>query len=133
MSEIRECPTHMFEDVNGRPLEAMPEIQDRPPPTLKTPMEGPLGGGAGGLGAPTTYLEDIDGGTLGGDPKDLGAPTSYVKDVDGGVPWEVWTPFMVQRCAVVMNSTCIHLRTRGLNIYMYRRGRIYKEPLKEIQ
>jgi hypothetical protein len=33
----------------------------------------------------------------------------------------------------VMNSTCIHLRVRGPNIYMYKRGRIYKEPLGEIQ
>jgi hypothetical protein len=33
----------------------------------------------------------------------------------------------------VMNSTCIHLRGRGPNIYMYKRGRIYKEPLGEIQ
>jgi hypothetical protein len=33
----------------------------------------------------------------------------------------------------VMNSTCIHLRVKGLNIYMYRRGRIYKEPPEEIQ
>jgi hypothetical protein len=33
----------------------------------------------------------------------------------------------------VMNNTCIHLRVRGLNIYMCRRGRIYKEPPEEIQ
>jgi hypothetical protein len=32
-----------------------------------------------------------------------------------------------------MNSTCIHLRARGSYIYMYRRGRIYKEPPGEIQ
>jgi hypothetical protein len=25
--------------------------------------------------------------------------------------------------------TCIHMRVRGSNIYIYRRGRIYKEPL----
>jgi hypothetical protein len=30
----------------------------------------------------------------------------------------------------VMNSTCIHLRAKGPNIYMSRRGEIYKEPLK---
>jgi hypothetical protein len=35
--------------------------------------------------------------------------------------------------AFVMNSTCIHLRVKGPNIYMYRRGRIYKEPPGEIQ
>jgi hypothetical protein len=28
----------------------------------------------------------------------------------------------------VMNSTCIHLRVRGSYIYMYRKGKIYKEP-----
>jgi hypothetical protein len=31
----------------------------------------------------------------------------------------------------VKNSTCIQLRTKGLNIYMYKRGRIYKEPLEK--
>jgi hypothetical protein len=33
----------------------------------------------------------------------------------------------------VMNSTCIHLRAKGPNIYMYRRERTYKEPPGEIQ
>jgi hypothetical protein len=33
----------------------------------------------------------------------------------------------------VRNSTCILLRAKGLNIYMYKRGRIYKEPPREIQ
>jgi hypothetical protein len=28
----------------------------------------------------------------------------------------------------VINSTYIHLRVRGSYIYMYRKGRIYKEP-----
>jgi hypothetical protein len=32
----------------------------------------------------------------------------------------------------VMNSNCIHMRTEDLNIYMYKRGRIYKEPPGEI-
>jgi hypothetical protein len=31
----------------------------------------------------------------------------------------------------VKNSTCIQLRTKDLNIYMYKRGRIYKEPLEK--
>jgi hypothetical protein len=31
----------------------------------------------------------------------------------------------------VKNSTCIQLRTKGPNIYMYKRGRIYKEPLEK--
>jgi hypothetical protein len=34
--------------------------------------------------------------------------------------------------SLVMNSACIHLRAKGPNIYMYRRGRIYKEPPGEI-
>jgi hypothetical protein len=33
----------------------------------------------------------------------------------------------------VMNRTCIHLRAKGPNIYMYRRERIYKKPPGEIQ
>jgi hypothetical protein len=32
-----------------------------------------------------------------------------------------------------MNSTCIDMRTLGLNIYMYRKGKIYKEPHRGIQ
>jgi hypothetical protein len=31
-----------------------------------------------------------------------------------------------------MNITYIHLRAKGLNIYMYRRERIYKEHPEEI-
>jgi hypothetical protein len=31
----------------------------------------------------------------------------------------------------VLNSTCIYMRAEGLNIYIYRRERIYKEPLKK--
>jgi hypothetical protein len=34
---------------------------------------------------------------------------------------------------IVMNSTCIYLRAKDLNIYMYTRERIYKEPPEEIQ
>jgi hypothetical protein len=34
---------------------------------------------------------------------------------------------------IVMNNTCIHLRVKCPNIYMYRRKRIYKEPHVEIQ
>jgi hypothetical protein len=33
----------------------------------------------------------------------------------------------------VLNDTYIHLRAKGPNIYMYRRGRIYKDPHGEIQ
>jgi hypothetical protein len=31
----------------------------------------------------------------------------------------------------VRNNTCIHMRTGGPNIYIYRRGRIHKEPLEK--
>jgi hypothetical protein len=34
---------------------------------------------------------------------------------------------------IVMNSTCIHMRTEGPNTFMYRREEIYKEPPGEIQ
>jgi hypothetical protein len=40
---------------------AVSEVRERPPSILKTSMTDPLGGDAGGLGAPTNYLEDIDG------------------------------------------------------------------------
>jgi hypothetical protein len=33
----------------------------------------------------------------------------------------------------VMNNTCIYLRDKGPNIYMYMRGRIYKESPGGIQ
>jgi hypothetical protein len=33
----------------------------------------------------------------------------------------------------VINSTCIHLRVKSPNIYMYRRGRTYIEPYEKIQ
>jgi hypothetical protein len=31
----------------------------------------------------------------------------------------------------VMNNTCIHLRAKGPNIYMYRRGEYTKNPLEK--
>jgi hypothetical protein len=31
----------------------------------------------------------------------------------------------------VMNNTCIHLKIKGPNIYMYRRRRIYKKTLEK--
>jgi hypothetical protein len=85
------------------------EIRERSPPISKTSMVGPLGGDAGGLGAPSTYLEYIDGGPpweamtevqersppvlkmsmaepLGGDDGHSVVPTTYPKDFDGGPP-----------------------------------------------
>jgi hypothetical protein len=47
----------------------------------------------------------------------------YFKETNGKLT--VWNCF-------VMNSTYIHLRASGSYIYMYRRGRIYKEPPGEI-
>jgi DNA-binding transcriptional regulator YdaS (Cro superfamily) len=40
------------------------------------------------------------------------------------------TPPYILALYHVMNNTCIYLRFKGPNIYMYRRGRIYREPLK---
>jgi hypothetical protein len=34
---------------------------------------------------------------------------------------------------IVMNNTYIYITVEGPSIYMYRRGRIYEEPTKEIQ
>jgi hypothetical protein len=31
----------------------------------------------------------------------------------------------------VMNSTCIHLRNKGSNIYIYKRGEYIKNPLEK--
>jgi hypothetical protein len=82
------APTSYVEDVDGGPIERrcqrsksvhhlclrhrwqaswkmMLEIRERPPPILKTLISGPLGSDAGDLGAPTTYVEDVDGGPPG--------------------------------------------------------------------
>jgi hypothetical protein len=90
------------------PWAVLMETRERPPPMSETSMLGSLRGADGDPGAPTTYIEDVDGGPLGdtdGDPKPLttyvgdvdggplggtdgdpGAPTTYVRDVDGGPP-----------------------------------------------
>jgi hypothetical protein len=64
------------------PWEAMPEVLEHPPPFLNTSMARPLRGDAGGLGAPTTSLEDVDGGLLGGDAGGPEVPPIYLDDVD---------------------------------------------------
>jgi hypothetical protein len=46
----------------------------------------PLGGGVEGLGAPTTYHEDVDDGPLGGDAGGPGAPSTFFEYVDGEAP-----------------------------------------------
>jgi hypothetical protein len=43
------------------PWEAVSEIRECPPPIFKTSMAVPLGGIDRDPGAPTTYLEDVDG------------------------------------------------------------------------
>jgi hypothetical protein len=50
-------------------------------------MVDPQGGVEGNLGAPTTYLEHIDGAPLGGGDGGTGAPTTYLEDINGGSPW----------------------------------------------
>jgi hypothetical protein len=51
-----------------------------------TLMAGSLGGSNGVLGAPNTYVRDVDGEDLGCAVRDPGAPTTYVRDIDGGPP-----------------------------------------------
>jgi hypothetical protein len=43
------------------------------------------------------------------------------------------TVYIRSKVVGVMNSTYIHLRVSDSYIYMYRRGRIYKEPPEKIQ
>jgi hypothetical protein len=86
----------------------MLEVWERPPLNVKTSCGGPLGGDARGLGEPTNYLEDINGGPSGrrcwspgvpqpalktsmvgplvDDARAPGALTTYLEDVDGGPP-----------------------------------------------
>jgi hypothetical protein len=40
----------------------MSRVQERPPPLSEVSMAGPLGGDAESPGAPTTIVEDVDGG-----------------------------------------------------------------------
>jgi hypothetical protein len=47
-------------------LEALTKTRECPPPMSKTSMMGPLGGADENPGAPTTYVEDVDGRPLGG-------------------------------------------------------------------
>jgi hypothetical protein len=57
------CPTHRWLiTVDADQQGAVQEIRERPPPMLNTLMAGPLGGDAGDLGAPTTYVEHVDDG-----------------------------------------------------------------------
>jgi hypothetical protein len=65
VSEIREHPPSTLRNIDdGPPWEAVPEIQKRSPSTLR----------------------NIDCGTLGGDDEDPGAPTINDRNIDGGPP-----------------------------------------------
>jgi hypothetical protein len=55
------APTINTKNVDGGPLEVVPEVQERPPSTEKMSMVGPLGGGVRGPGAPTINAKNIDG------------------------------------------------------------------------
>jgi hypothetical protein len=62
--KIREHPPSMQKCQWRASWVAVMDIQERPPSTQKMSTTDPLGGGAGGPGAPTTQLEDINGGPL---------------------------------------------------------------------
>jgi hypothetical protein len=68
------------------PWEAVLEIWERPPSTQRTSTMEPLGGGAGGAGAPTINAKNIDNDPQGGGAGDPGAPTINTKNVDNGTP-----------------------------------------------
>jgi hypothetical protein len=74
-------------EMHNGPLGAVTEIWERPPPTQKMLTAGPLGGGAGGPGAPNINTKNVDDGPSGIGAKDPGASTINAKNVDGGPPW----------------------------------------------
>jgi hypothetical protein len=97
----------MLRNINGIPLEAVPEIKERPPSTLKMSTAGPLGGAAGDPRAPTINAKNVDDRAprrrcwrsrsahhqrketftatpLGGGAEDSGAPTINAENIDGG-------------------------------------------------
>jgi hypothetical protein len=49
-------------DAWWAPLEVLLETRKCPPPMSKTSMAAPLRGAVRDSGAPTTYVEDVDGG-----------------------------------------------------------------------
>jgi hypothetical protein len=83
----------------------MLETREHPPHMSKTLMAVPLGGDTGDLGAPTTFVEDVNGGAPGGDARDLGASTTYVEDVDVGPPAPLGGP--VSSMVRIYAVTCI--------------------------
>jgi hypothetical protein len=62
MPEVWEHPPPILKTSMVCPWEALIEFREHPPPILETSMASPLGGVVGDSGAPTTYLEDVDGG-----------------------------------------------------------------------
>jgi hypothetical protein len=56
VTEIRECPPSTLKNIDDTPREVVTEIRECPPSMLKNVDGGPVGGGAGGPGAPTTQF-----------------------------------------------------------------------------
>jgi hypothetical protein len=88
LSEVWEhlpCSSKM---LRSRPSRAVLEIQEHPPPILKTVRTPPPPRRCcRRSGAAITYLEDVDDGPLRGDIGDSRAPPpppTYIEDVDGG-------------------------------------------------
>jgi hypothetical protein len=67
----------------------MPETREHPPPFVKTSIVGPLGGDDGGLGAPTTFLEDVDGGHPWRQCQRPGSALHLSRRRQWWAPWEV--------------------------------------------
>jgi hypothetical protein len=59
-------------------------VRESPPSMQKMSTTGPMGGGAGGLGAPTINTKNIDGGLPGRRAGGPGTPTINTKNIDGG-------------------------------------------------
>jgi hypothetical protein len=84
------APTTQLEDVDGGPLEVVSEVQERPPSTQKTSMADPLGGDAGGSGAPTINGKNIvDGRPAGVRCQRSESAHHQCKKHRRRAPWEV--------------------------------------------
>jgi hypothetical protein len=64
----------------------LPELWEYVPLSSRMSRGRSLGGYARDLVAPTTYLEDVNGGPLGGNAEDPRVPTTYLEDIGGGPP-----------------------------------------------
>jgi hypothetical protein len=61
------------------PLEAVPEIRERLPLTLRNIDDGPLKGGVGDLGALTINARNVDSGPLGPHGRGVWSPSEIQK------------------------------------------------------